>query len=181
MILYKKYNLESTSIYLNNKSNSRINNIGRDFTKKNLKINIDLANKARSKSGSKDKESLGRDKNIRILSYRENQPIGKKLQQILDQKRKPNQNKNALDCYKQEKHMKKEALDFYLNLLRRVELLKFTVNYSDLNEKKLDSKSNSYVIEVENVKIDNNDENLCYESISSKYGKDYFSNIFIIY
>ena len=77
-----------------------------------------------------------------------------------------------------EKNSKKFLLDFYLNLLRKIELLKFSLNYSEIYEKKLDPKSVCYSIEVDNVKIDNIEEKQCYASLSSKFGKDYFSKLF---
>lgn len=80
-----------------------------------------------------------------------------------------------------EKSQKKDILDFYLSILRKIELLKFSINYADLNEKKVTSKTfGDYCIEIDNVKIDTIDEKECYSSICSKYGKDYFSNIFLI-
>ena len=79
---------------------------------------------------------------------------------------------------KNEKNSKKLILDYYLNLLRKIELLKFSLNYSEINEKKLDPKSVCYSIEVDNVKIDNMEEKQCYASLSSKFGKDYFSKLF---
>jgi len=78
---------------------------------------------------------------------------------------------------KNEKNNKKQIMDFYLSLLRKIELLKFSLNYSELNEKKFDPKSLCYSIEIDNVKIDNMDEKQCYASLSSKFGKDYFSKI----
>ena len=82
----------------------------------------------------------------------------------------------ALD-QKTEKNYKKQALDFYLGLLRKIELLKFSLNNTEFNEKKLDPKCLSYSIEIDNVKIDNMDEKQCYASITAKYGKEYFSKL----
>lgn len=100
----------------------------------------------------------------------------RKLKNIIDKKGIPEQKTEYAN--KNEKNSKKISLDFYLNLLRKIELLKFSLNYSEINEKKLDPKSVCYSIEVDNVKIDNMEEKQCYTSLSTKFGKDYFSTLF---
>ena len=135
--------------------------MSQDFTKKNLKIAI-RSPQDKSRSTSKNKTTSHKNVN--------------KLKNIIHAKGIPAQKNEPAS--KNEKTSKKVVLDFYLNLLRKIELLKFSLNYSEINEKKFDPKSICYSIEVDNVKIDNMDEKQCYTSLSTKFGKDYFSKLF---
>lgn len=132
-------------------------NCSQDFTRKN----IESVKNKENRSNSKPK----REKNRFFQGS-----IAKKLDNLL-QSRAVNVN------FKEERLQKKEILDFYLSLLRKIELLRFSINFLEFNEKKPDNCANfPYSIEIDSVKIDNFDEKQCFSSICAKYGKDYFSN-----
>lgn len=98
----------------------------------------------------------------------------------MHQKLKKILNLKGIPIFSPEKNPRKDVLDFYLHLLRKLELLRFSLNYSEINEKKFDPKSVCYSLEIENVKIDSMDEKECYASLTAKFGKDYFGTLHFI-
>lgn len=69
-----------------------------------------------------------------------------------------------------------EIFQFYTDLLRKLELIKFTVSFNGLNMQK--TLGEKYLIEIDNVRIKDEDDNMIYHTFSAKYGKDYYSEKF---
>lgn len=67
-----------------------------------------------------------------------------------------------------------ETFSFYLDLMRKLELVKFTVNFSGINQKIPMTK---YLVEIDNVRIKDQDDKMVLQTLSSKYGREYYSKM----
>lgn len=135
-------------------------NCSQDFTRKNIENLKNKENLPKSRSNSRKQRE-----NSRFIQG----SIARKLGNLL-------QTRADANFLKEDKRQKKEVLDFYLGLLRKIELLRFSINFLEISEKKPENcASFSYSIEIDSVKIESFEEKQCFSSISAKYGKDYFS------
>ena len=67
-----------------------------------------------------------------------------------------------------------ETFNFYLDLMRKLELVKFTVNFSGINQKIPMTK---YLVEIDNVRFKDQDDKMVLQTLSSKYGREYYSKV----
>ena len=58
--------------------------------------------------------------------------------------------------------------------MRKLELVKFTVNFSGINQKIPMTK---YLVEIDNVRIKDQDDKMVLQTLSSKYGREYYSKM----
>lgn len=59
--------------------------------------------------------------------------------------------------------------------MRKLELLKFTVSFNEINHK---SPNTKHLVEIDNVRIKDEDDKMVFQTLSSKYGQDYYSKIY---
>ena len=59
--------------------------------------------------------------------------------------------------------------------MRKLELVKFTVNFSGINQKLPMAK---YLVEIDNVRIKDQDDKLVLQTLTSKYGREYYSKLY---
>ena len=67
-----------------------------------------------------------------------------------------------------------EKFNYYLDLLRKLELVKFTISFNGISQ---NSHPEKYLVEIDNVRIKDEDDNSVFQTLATKYGRDYYSNI----
>lgn len=58
--------------------------------------------------------------------------------------------------------------------MRKLELVKFTVSFAGLQKQK--TPNSKFVVEIDNVRIKDEDDSLVYHTLVSKYGRDYYGS-----
>lgn len=66
-----------------------------------------------------------------------------------------------------------DKFQFYTDLLRKLELIRFTVNFNGISHQQQENKK--FSLEIDNVRLKDEDDPLVYQTIASKFGKDYYS------
>ena len=61
-----------------------------------------------------------------------------------------------------------------MDLLRKLELIKFTISFNGVSKKNA-CNPEKYLVEIDNVRVKDEDDNFVYQTLSTKYGKDYYS------
>lgn len=71
-----------------------------------------------------------------------------------------------------------EKFNFYSSLLRKLELIKFTISFNGILQ---NQENNKFNIEIDNVRLKDEEDPFIFQAISSKYGQEYYriSNILL--